>query len=148
MQSTDEWIKTCIKKKRYSTEDFADTVIKKVLQERGTQLHRYYCPHCFGWHLTKKIRVEILYEEKLSRVMSETNALKEELLKKESEIKSLKDKLSKNGTTDKIDKDELKRLRAISYNKQLLDDNLKLRQANNRLKKDNGELIAKIACRK
>jgi len=137
MTTTDAWIKGCIKKKRYPTENFADTVIKKVLSERGTQLYKYFCPHCSGWHLTKTVRAETVYSEKIS-------LLQEELKKKEEEISKLKVKLVEAETTGTIGKEELKQLRAVWYNKQLLDANQSLRAINNNLRKDNRELINKL----
>lgn len=138
MTTTDEWIKTCINKKRYPSENFADNVIKKVLADRGTTLYKYFCPHCSAWHLTKTPRIEIMYSEKIS-------LLQAEITSKDEEIDKLNRKLKEVDSAGTIDKAELKRLRAISYNKQLLQANESLRARNNNLKKDNGELISKLA---
>lgn len=138
MTSTDEWIKTCINKKRYPSENFADNVIKKVLADRGTQLYKYFRPHCSAWHLTSRIRVETLYSEKIL-------LLQDELKKKDEEILKLKNKLEDKDSVGTIDKVELKELRAVWYNKQLLSANESLRAINNNLRKDNKELISKLA---
>ena len=51
MNMIDEWVKTCLHKNKY-TEEEADWIIKK--KKKDIRLYKYYCPHCFGWHLTKK----------------------------------------------------------------------------------------------
>ncbi len=51
MEKTTEWTKTCLRKKRLK-ESWADDIIKKAT----IQLRKYYCLHCFGWHITKKIK--------------------------------------------------------------------------------------------
>lgn len=52
--STEEWIKTCLHKKRLSN-SVADKIIEKAKQD-NKELFKYYCPHCYGYHLTKKPR--------------------------------------------------------------------------------------------
>ena len=52
MNKIDTWLKSCLHKKRLS-EGYADKIIQKA-EKDGIVLHKYYCPHCFGWHLTKK----------------------------------------------------------------------------------------------
>ena len=48
-------ISMCLKKKRYSTYDLVDNVRNKSSVKRGIPLKVYFCPHCFGYHLTKRI---------------------------------------------------------------------------------------------
>lgn len=55
MTNIDEWLKTCLHKKKYS-EATADELIGRIKKERGVILRKYSCPHCFGWHLTKKAK--------------------------------------------------------------------------------------------
>lgn len=50
MKKHDEWVKTCLRKKKIS-EKRADYVIKIA----EIPLRKYYCPHCFNWHITKRI---------------------------------------------------------------------------------------------
>ena len=53
MDSRKLWVRGCLSKKRYSSEKLAKKAAKKVLRERGVELHCYYCNQCFGYHLTK-----------------------------------------------------------------------------------------------
>lgn len=46
-----EWEKTCLRKVKM-TDEHADLVITGA--KPGT-LRKYYCPHCFGWHVTSKV---------------------------------------------------------------------------------------------
>lgn len=48
-------IKSCLKKKRYPTEQTAQEAINRVHKERKTPLRYYYCKQCCGYHLTKKV---------------------------------------------------------------------------------------------
>jgi len=52
MNAIDEWVKTCLRKKKL-TERYADEVIERA---KPAKLYKYYCPHCFAWHITKKPR--------------------------------------------------------------------------------------------
>lgn len=52
--SIEEWTKTCLRKKRLSC-DYADKVIERAKTE-GKNLYKYYCPHCFHYHITSKPR--------------------------------------------------------------------------------------------
>lgn len=58
MNSLDKWARSfaasCIRKKRYRTEGKAKSVAEKVLNERGVELHCYYCTQCAGYHLTSR----------------------------------------------------------------------------------------------
>ena len=54
MEKTAEWVKTCLHKARLS-EGKANVIINKAKEDKNI-LFKYYCPHCFGWHLTKKPR--------------------------------------------------------------------------------------------
>ena len=49
MNKIDEWAKTCLKKKKLK-EQWADSIILKA----DKPLRKYYCPHCFSWHITSK----------------------------------------------------------------------------------------------
>jgi hypothetical protein len=46
--------RACLGKNRYTTEDFASKLAKRIHDERGTDLRPYYCGMCQGWHLTKQ----------------------------------------------------------------------------------------------
>ena len=48
-------IKSCLKKKRYPTEQTAQEAINRVHKERKTPLRYYYCKQWCGYHLTKKV---------------------------------------------------------------------------------------------
>lgn len=50
MDKIDEWVKTCLRKKKLK-EQWADNIIKRA----KTPLRKYYCPHCAGWHVTSKV---------------------------------------------------------------------------------------------
>jgi len=50
MNFIDEWVKTCLRKKKLK-EHWADDIIKRA----DIPLRKYYCPHCEGWHITSKI---------------------------------------------------------------------------------------------
>lgn len=54
MEKFDEWVRTCLHKSRLS-EYKANRIIKEAKEEKVI-LYKYYCPHCFGFHLTKKPR--------------------------------------------------------------------------------------------
>lgn len=56
MEKINEWVKTCLHKVRMA-EGHADEVIKRA-EKTGTALRKYHCPHCFGWHVTSKVRNE------------------------------------------------------------------------------------------
>jgi hypothetical protein len=45
-------VRSCGTKRRYSTEDLANTVSIRCWQERGAELRAYSCAICAGWHLT------------------------------------------------------------------------------------------------
>ena len=51
MEKFNEWTKTCLRKKRLK-EGWADDIIKRS----KTPLTKYYCNHCFGWHVTSKLK--------------------------------------------------------------------------------------------
>ena len=61
MEKIDEWVKTCLRKKRMR-EEHADEVIERAAKE-GTTLRKYLCPHCFAWHVTKK-PLDVVINEK------------------------------------------------------------------------------------
>lgn len=54
MKKIDEWLKTCLKKKKLK-EEWADSIIEKA----DIKLRKYYCPHCFAWHVTSKTNNKI-----------------------------------------------------------------------------------------
>lgn len=45
-------IRSCLKKKRYSNRELAETVAKRSTIARGTPIYVYLCKHCGGYHLT------------------------------------------------------------------------------------------------
>ena len=51
------WVKSqingCFSKKRYSTEELAETVRLRCEKARGVLLRSYRCETCCGYHLTK-----------------------------------------------------------------------------------------------
>lgn len=47
-----DWVRSCLQKKKLS-EGCADIIIEKANKE-NKKLYKYYCKHCFGWHLTKQ----------------------------------------------------------------------------------------------
>ena len=49
-------VEECFRKKRYNSENLAVHVQRKVWKDRKIQLRVYYCPHCFGFHLTRKVK--------------------------------------------------------------------------------------------
>ena len=51
----------CLRKKRYRTENEAEKGIKRYEEIRPKeQLRVYFCPYCFGFHITKtELREEI-----------------------------------------------------------------------------------------
>jgi hypothetical protein len=52
MEKISEWVKTCLHKTRLSAGN-ADKIIERAKKD-GVILYKYYCPHCFGYHLTKR----------------------------------------------------------------------------------------------
>lgn len=53
MGRINSWAKGCLSKNRYTSVDKCREVAAKVLKERKTVLHCYYCRDCGGYHLTK-----------------------------------------------------------------------------------------------
>ncbi len=49
---TKVWFAMCAKKKRYSSEGLANKVAKRIVTTET--ITSYYCPICFGYHLTHK----------------------------------------------------------------------------------------------
>jgi hypothetical protein len=49
MERIKEWVSMCLRKKRLR-EEWADAIIKRA----DIPLRKYYCPHCFAWHITKQ----------------------------------------------------------------------------------------------
>ena len=45
----------CDSKRRYVTPQEAERSAKTARRKRDEKLRVYRCPHCQGWHLTKKI---------------------------------------------------------------------------------------------
>lgn len=54
MEKISEWVRTCLHKSRLSSYR-ADLIIKEAKKDDKI-LFKYYCPHCAGYHLTKKPR--------------------------------------------------------------------------------------------
>lgn len=52
MDKIDEWVKTCLHKKKLR-EKWSNDIIKRAESE-GNYLRKYYCFHCFHWHVTSK----------------------------------------------------------------------------------------------
>lgn len=52
MNFIEEWVKTCLRKKKLK-ESWADDIIKRA----KIPLRKYYCPHCEGWHITKQVKI-------------------------------------------------------------------------------------------
>lgn len=48
------WVCSCIKKRRYSSYDFAKEKIKEIQKIRNVKLRVYFCKKCLGYHLTSK----------------------------------------------------------------------------------------------
>lgn len=46
--NAEKWVRMCLRKKKLS-QGTADIIIEKAT----IPLKKYYCPHCFNWHLTK-----------------------------------------------------------------------------------------------
>jgi len=51
MDKFKEWAKTCLSKKKIS-----DAAARKIQKKSKTKLRYYFCPHCGGFHLTKKLK--------------------------------------------------------------------------------------------
>ena len=50
MNRTEEWHKTCLRKKKLK-EKWANAIIARA----ETPLRKYVCPHCGSWHVTSKV---------------------------------------------------------------------------------------------
>lgn len=50
-KSIKNWVGECMRKKKLK-ESWADRTIQKAKKE-GNTLHKYYCPHCQHWHVSK-----------------------------------------------------------------------------------------------
>ena len=49
---------TCLGKRRYVRQDYAENVIKKMLTRRmpgAERCHVYWCWHCFGFHVGRRV---------------------------------------------------------------------------------------------
>lgn len=60
--NAEKWVRRCLSKKKLS-QGYADNIIEKST----IPLMKYYCPHCFNWHLAKdknKINQNIINYEK------------------------------------------------------------------------------------
>ena len=51
-----EWAKSCLKKNRYETKEGARFIQRKAYRERMHKLRVYFCEHCNGWHVTKRLK--------------------------------------------------------------------------------------------
>ena len=54
MDKYKKWERTCLRKTKLE-EGWADDIVKRAEKE-GNYLRKYYCPHCFWFHVTKKKR--------------------------------------------------------------------------------------------
>jgi hypothetical protein len=54
MENMEQWVRSCLGKKRYDREVFARKVIYNIKKERGVDLYHYRCDSCQGFHLTKR----------------------------------------------------------------------------------------------
>ena len=45
----------CESKQRYDSPTEAEKQVKVARRKRDQRLRVYRCPHCMGWHLTKKL---------------------------------------------------------------------------------------------
>jgi hypothetical protein len=48
------WVRSCLSKTQYSSEERAREISQRRRKFRGVQLYVYACPHCCGWHVTAK----------------------------------------------------------------------------------------------
>ena len=53
MNDIERMRKMCLGKSRYKREASVDRAVEKRKPFEPT-IRKYYCPLCFGWHLTKK----------------------------------------------------------------------------------------------
>ena len=49
------WVRECLSKNKYSSRRYANRVRRDIEPKRGVKLRVYHCPHCGGYHLTKKL---------------------------------------------------------------------------------------------
>lgn len=54
-QRVHEWARSCLGKRRFESPDRADIAVSKAKRRRHVALRHYYCRHCGGWHLTKRM---------------------------------------------------------------------------------------------
>lgn len=48
--------RACLAKRRYRTKEYADKMAEFYTEKYGKQQYVYYCPYCFGYHLTSTPR--------------------------------------------------------------------------------------------
>ena len=48
-------VSSCLKKKRYKTEQIAQEAINRIRKKRKVNLRIYFCQKCLGYHLTSKV---------------------------------------------------------------------------------------------
>ena len=46
---------SCLRKKRYNSEQVAQEAINRIHKKRKTKLRVYFCKYCLGYHLTSKV---------------------------------------------------------------------------------------------
>ena len=46
---------SCVKKKRYKSEQIAQETINRIHKKRNVKLRAYFCLFCLGWHLTSQV---------------------------------------------------------------------------------------------
>lgn len=125
MDNISEWSKTCLNKSRFTSAELADKKIAGIKIESGSVLYRYYCPHCFGWHLTRKPSSNIIIENKLAEATQRITTL-------EAELEQLRENNKELQKTNKLTDTEKKGFKKDAYNRQLISENDKLK---NKLRK-------------
>ena len=144
MNDTAEWAKTCLQKSRFSNEQFADSKIAKIKEESGNVLYKYFCPHCFGWHLTKKPRIETIYGNKLAEAMKIIESFKITIIEKEDTIRQLREQNDKLQKLDKFTDKEKKAYKKDKFHTELLFDNERLQSKLRGLKKDYEKIFNRL----
>jgi len=54
-RKTKSWAGECLRKAKFKNKDKAQKSIDRIKEKSGNVLFSYMCPHCLGYHLTKKI---------------------------------------------------------------------------------------------
>jgi hypothetical protein len=142
MNEVQEWAKTCLNKSKF-TESSADLKLGQ-LKLKGVILNKYYCPHCCGWHLTKKPRIETIYGQKLADAMKEIESLKIRLIEKDDVLRQLREQNDKLQKLDKLTDKEKKAYKKDKFHNELLFDNERLQSKIRGLKKDYEKIFNRL----